>query len=64
MNFWDRKSNLANKPTMKNKNILVIDHAKEKYNLPEGAVIDKLIEGEINYKELLMEVREKGMDNF
>lgn len=49
---------------MKNKNILVIDHAKEKYNLPEGAIIDKLIEGEIDYRELLKEVREKGMDNF
>ena len=61
MNFWDRRANMDNKPTLQNRTIVVIDHIRKKLNVSVGVAIEKLILGEINFQDMLDELRKEKM---
>ena len=61
MEFWEMKSNLKNKPTLKNKTIIVLEYICKKYNLVMGIAIEKTLNKELDFKLEEEELKKKGV---
>jgi len=61
MEFWEMKSNLKNKPTLKNKTIIVLEYICKKYNLAMGIVLEKIIDKELDFQEEEDELKKEGV---
>ena len=64
MDFWEMKSNLRNKPTLKNKTIIVLEYIKKKYKLTMGMAIEKIFYKEIDFKEEEENLRKEKIYEF
>jgi len=64
MEFWDMKSNLKNKPTLKNRTIIVLEHISKKYNIAIGLAIEKIFLKEIDFDKETEEFKETGTIGF
>ena len=60
MDFWEQKSNLKNKPTLKNRTIYVLERICKKYNLAMGIVLEKICLKEIDYEKEYEEFKNDG----
>lgn len=64
MEFWEQKSNLKNKPTLKNRTIITLEYICKKRNLAMGIVIEKIFIGEINYQQECEDLKKEGVFGF
>lgn len=60
MEFWEMKSNLRSKPTLKNKTIIVLEYICNKRNLAMGIVIEKLLNKELDFKKEEESLKREG----
>jgi len=61
MDFWEQKSNMKNKPTLKNKTIITLEYISKKYNLAMGIVLEKIFNKEIDYKKEYEDFKKEGV---
>ena len=54
MNFWDTKAKFRKSLSLTNRNILIIEHISESYNISPSEAIEKCLE----YPSVLEEARE------
>ena len=61
MEFLEMKSNLKNKPTLKNKTILALEYICKKHNIAMGIAIEKSLTQEINFKKEMEDLKKEGV---
>ena len=61
MDFWEQKSNLKNKPTLKNKTIITLEYICKKYKLAMGIVIERILNKEIDYEKEYEDLKKEGV---
>jgi hypothetical protein len=55
--IWEKRTNIKNRPSVKNKTILVVEHIMEKDGVPAGVALEKLIESSPVYSEVVEELK-------
>ena len=51
MNFWDTKAKFRKRLSLKNRNILIIEHVSERYNISSSEAIEKCLEDPSVFEE-------------
>ena len=64
MDFWEMKSNLKNKPTLRNKTIIVLEYIQKKYKITVGKAIEKIFYKEIDFKKEEDELKREKIYEF
>lgn len=55
--IWERRVNIKNRPSVKCKTVLVVEHIMEKNGVPAGVAIEKLIESSPLYEDVIKELK-------
>lgn len=61
MEFWNIKSSLKNKPTLKNKTIIVLEYICNKYNIATGIALEKILNKELDFQIEEEEFKKDGV---